>query len=128
MMCSTRTWVAQTRLSAPILGVRARDRKTELRKKKGELFALARSKLTLPGDRIAPSDTNLSIDGFGSARFVCVGARRHRNHNVFTLLAVGFGHAQEHSVFVDAELRRFAHGEKRRMLVVFRPDAIDQTV
>src|SRR5258706_16427159 len=44
------------------------------------------------------------------------------------LLAIGLRHAQEHLVFVDAELRGFPHGEKRGVLVVFRPDAVNQPV
>src|SRR5258708_33629007 len=129
MMCSIGARVAQTRADAfSFGGAYAAGEILSAKNKKGELLVLTHPKLALPDDRIAYHDTDLSTRGFGRARVVCIGAWRHRAHDVFALFAIGLWHAQDHLVFVDAELRRFPHGEKRRVLIVFGPDAVDQPV
>src|SRR5713101_8956646 len=55
-------------------------------------------------------------------------ARGHRDDDVFSLLAVGFRNAKDEFVLVDAELRGFTDGKQRRVLIVFRADAIDDVV
>src|SRR5579859_1420562 len=54
-----------------------------------------------------------------------VGTRRHRNHDVFALLAVEVFHPQQHFVLLHAELRLLADRQQHRMLLVPRTDAIN---
>jgi len=43
-------------------------------------------------------------------RILSIRTRCHGNHDIFPLLAVGFGHSKEHLVFVQSKFCRLANG------------------
>src|SRR5580692_3126185 len=54
-----------------------------------------------------------------------VTAGSHRDYDVLALLAIEIFHAQQHLVFLDAELRVLANRQKHGVLLVPRTNAVD---
>src|SRR4029077_14678637 len=54
-----------------------------------------------------------------------VTAGSHRDYDVLALLAVEIFHAQQHLVFLNAELRLLADGQKHGVLLIPRTNAVD---
>jgi hypothetical protein len=105
MMCSIGKRLAQTCAESAIFCLGVQGTKSEVQKiRKGELFACA-FEFTPPGDRTVSCDTKLLIHGFCCPCVARVSTRSHGDDDVLTLLAIRLGHAQEHLVFVNPELR-----------------------